>query len=96
MNNLSACGLLCDTCEFFKNQCLGCHQQKGKPFWTTEYKVKVCPLYDCSVNQKNLKDCGSCDELPCKTFKEMKDPNSTLEEHEKGIIERVNRLKSNH
>jgi hypothetical protein len=94
MQIISACGILCNECNFFGKECSGCNQVEGKPFWTSEYKIEVCPLYNCSVNDKNFKNCGECAELPCKTLRGMKDPNSTQEEHEKSIIERVNRLKN--
>jgi hypothetical protein len=93
---LSACGLICSECEFYGKQCEGCHAIKGQTFWAKEMMPdKTCPLFNCSVNLKGLKDCGGCAELPCKTFREMKDPNSTEEEHQKALIERVERLKLN-
>ncbi|HOZ30727.1 MAG TPA: DUF3795 domain-containing protein [Bacteroidales bacterium] len=93
--NISACGLICDNCQFFNKECTGCHQTKGKPFWTAfQENVSVCPLYDCSVNKKNLKDCGGCNELPCKLFYNLKDPNTTEEQHLESIKTRVSVLKS--
>jgi hypothetical protein len=92
---ISACGLLCEECEFFNSNCSGCHQVKGQTFWAKEMMPgKTCPLYSCSVNQRHLKDCGGCKDLPCKLFLEMKDPNSTEEQHREGIKLRVARLKS--
>ena len=92
---LSACGLVCSDCEFFGNQRAGCHQVKGQTFWALEHMPsKVCPLYGCAVNNKGFKDCGDCAEVPCKTFREMKDPNSTEEEHQQSLIDRVARLKA--
>jgi len=93
MQILSACGLLCNECNFFGKECSGCKQVEGKPFWTSELKIDTCPLYNCSVNERKYNNCGDCSEVPCKTFREMKDPNTTQEEHEKYLIERVNRLK---
>ena len=93
---LSACGLICDECEFFNNTCTGCHGVKGSTFWAMEMvPAKVCPLYNCSVNKKGLKDCGGCKELPCKMFREMKDPNSSDEEHFAMLDVRSARLRSN-
>jgi hypothetical protein len=40
---------------------------------------KTCPLFNCSVNKKGFKSCGDCEELLCKLFREMKDPNSSDE-----------------
>ena len=92
---LSACGLKCDECEFFNTTCTGCMSVKGSTFWAKEMMPnKTCPLYDCSVNTKKFNNCGDCAELPCKMFREMKDPNSTDEEHQKSIQARVAALTS--
>ena len=56
---------------------------------------KGLSLYDCSVNTRNYKDCGDCAELPCKMFREMKDPNSTEEQHQKSLLTRVSLLRAN-
>jgi hypothetical protein len=91
---LSCCGLVCDECEFFGKNCDGCKAVNGQTFWAMEMMpTKTCPLYDCAVNQRHLADCGKCGELPCQTFRNMKDPNSTEEQHRQGLIDRVARLK---
>jgi hypothetical protein len=94
---LSVCGLKCDECEFFlEKRCPGCTAVKGSTFWAKEMMPgKVCPLYDCSVNGKNYSDCGDCSELPCKLFREMKDPNISDEEHQKSLLIRIAALRSN-
>lgn len=93
--NLSVCGLKCDECEFFNKSCTGCINVKGSTFWAIEMMPsKVCPLYDCPVNKRGYKNCGDCAELPCNTFREMKDPNSTDEEHQKMLLQRVALLKA--
>ena len=92
---LSACGLICNECEFYNKTCTGCHAVKGSTFWALEMMpAKVCPLYDCSVNKNGLKDCGGCADLPCKMFREMKDPNSTDEEHLRMLGVRSERLRA--
>ncbi|HUW92539.1 MAG TPA: DUF3795 domain-containing protein [Bacteroidales bacterium] len=92
---LSACGLICDECEFYNKTCMGCMNVKGSTFWAKEMMPgKVCPLYDCSVNTRKYKDCGDCSELPCKMFREMKDPNSTEEEHQRSLLTRVSLLRA--
>ncbi len=69
---------------------------KGSTFWAKEMMPsKVCPLYDCSVNTKGLRDCGQCAELPCATFLQMKDPSTSDEEHQRMIGVRVALLRSN-
>jgi len=92
---LSACGLRCDECEYFNTTCTGCKNVMGSTFWAKEMMPgKVCPLYDCSVNSKKFSDCGPCSELPCKMFREMKDPKTTDEEHQKYLQVRVAALRS--
>jgi hypothetical protein len=91
---LSACGLKCDECEFYNKNCTGCLNVQGSTFWAKEMMPnKTCPLYDCSVNKKNLGNCGPCDELPCKMFRDMKDPATSDEEHQKSILVRVAALR---
>ncbi len=91
---LSACGLICDECEFYCKECSGCFAVKGQTFWAKEMMPnKTCPLFNCSVNEKGFKSCGDCLELPCKMFREMKDPNSSDEEHRISLKQRVERLK---
>jgi len=93
---LSACGLICDECEYFNKTCTGCIDVKGSTFWAKEMAPgKVCPMYDCAVNKKEFKNCGGCSELPCKLFYDMKDPKSTDEEHQKSIGIRVTLLTAN-
>ena len=91
---LSACGLICDECEFYRKECKGCIAISGQTFWAKETMPNhTCPLFDCAVNENRFKSCGGCDELPCKMFREMKDPNSTEEEHQLSLVQRVGRLK---
>ena len=93
---LSACGLICDECEFFNKTCTGCIKVKGSTFWAVEMlPARVCPMYDCSVNKKGYTNCGECSDLPCKIFLEMKDPKSTEEEHQQSIKTRVSLLRKN-
>lgn len=90
---LSACGLWCDECEHFKNQCDGCHSIKGSTFWAKEMMPsKICPLYDCGINTRAYKNCGDCAELPCELFVKMKDPNSSEVEHQRMLKVRQERL----
>jgi hypothetical protein len=93
---LSACGIFCDECSFYNNDCQGCYAVSGSTFWAVQYVPdKVCALYNCAVNKNNFRSCGDCSELPCKTFKDQKDPETSIEEHVKAIHERVDRLRGN-
>ena len=92
-NNLApVCGLYCGACEFHGEQCRGCGYVKGKPFWTSQMKIDVCPLYSCCVNEKHLEHCGLCGELPCDMFLKFYDPALTEEEAEKSVRDRVFKL----
>jgi len=90
----SVCGVHCDKCKDFKKTCEGCEQIKGKVYWASYVGADTCPMYDCCVNKKTLAHCGKCSELPCKLYYNTQDPAISNEEHEKGIRERVEILKS--
>lgn len=76
------CGLFCGECEYIDEKCKGCGQVQGKPFWAETFGVEVCPLYDCSVNRKQIEHCGLCDEFPCETFTSLRDPSLSDEDAE--------------
>ncbi len=86
------CGLYCGACEYIGNNCLGCGNVLGKPFWTEKMSVNICPLFDCCVNSKNLEHCGLCNELPCDLFKSFYDPSLSQEEAMKSVASRQNEL----
>ena len=54
--------------------------------------VESCPLYDCNINTKQLEHCGVCNELPCKTFSELRDPSLSDKEAQKALLARQNDL----
>lgn len=95
MTLVSACGLDCEACFAYPSDCTGCHAEQGRPSWLSDTELESCPLYDCPVNQRGYADCGSCPELPCQQYFELRDPSLSPEEHEKGIIERVRLLRTN-
>ena len=91
---LSVCGLNCVECPFHGKECPGCYLVEGKTFWALEaMPSKICPIFDCSVNQRNFKNCGECSEIPCKIFTNLKDPNVSELDHELSIQKRVLLLK---
>lgn len=85
---LSICGLDCSGCDFYQSDCEGCQAVKGKPFWAET----VCELFSCCLDRK-FATCGDCDQLPCKKFIELKDPNISQEQHLQEVRNRVSRLK---
>jgi hypothetical protein len=94
MTSVAVCGIQCEACPHFGKPCAGCYAVKGKTFWAVEHvPAKICPLFQCSVNEKKHRHCGECAQLPCKTFRDMKDPSWSDEEHQKLLKERVERLK---
>ncbi len=55
-------------------------------------KVESCPLYNCCVDTKQLEHCGVCNERPCKTFNELRDPSVSNKEAQKALLARQNDL----
>ncbi|HOI40750.1 MAG TPA: DUF3795 domain-containing protein [Methanobacterium sp.] len=93
--DIAACGLICEECEFFEQQCPGCYEIKGKTFWAEEVMPeKICPIFNCAVNDNVYVNCGKCSKLPCNIFNQLKDPNISDEDYEKSIQDRTLRLKS--
>lgn len=93
---ISVCGAKCTECKYYKNLCQGCAADKGQPFWCADFfEDKTCPLFKCAVNEKKYQNCGECDDLPCRIFFELKDPEINDEDHKKSINNRVNALKTN-
>ncbi|MBU1219761.1 DUF3795 domain-containing protein [Myxococcota bacterium] len=92
---LSVCGVDCSECEFFKNQtCAGCNAIKGKVFWTTHLNTDVCPIYSCVSTVKNVDDCGKCGDVPCKIWKDLRDPAWDDQQHAESIRKRLDNLKT--
>jgi len=93
---VSPCGIICNKCPYYMNLCKGCKNLDGKVFWSADVSENgICPMYDCSVNEKEFGSCSKCDELPCELFYNTKDPDITDEEHQASILKRVDVLKNN-
>ena len=90
--DISCCGTECKKCSFYGNTCEGCNECRGKVFHAPA--GRACPIYECSVKNKKLRNCSQCSELPCKVWWETKDPRLSDEAFEKSIKERVNNLKN--
>lgn len=78
---MSPCGVECSICKLYPAECAGCSAIQGKAFWTAYVSEDVCSIYDCVVNEKKLKHCGSCSELPCRRYFDTRDPSYPEEEH---------------
>ena len=91
VNIISCCGTDCSKCGCFRNMCKGCSASLGKVFYAPD--GQACPIYECVVNQKDMKGCGECEHIPCDIWRKTKDPAFTEEEFERNIQERVDRLK---
>ena len=64
MENLGACGINCDTCNFkLDAACKGCSVIQGKPVWGE------CEWYSCA-RSKGLTHCCCCNVFPCEAMKE--------------------------
>lgn len=90
----AVCGIYCGDCEFLGKQCEGCGNIEGKPFWTEQANMDVCPLYGCCTDRKKVEHCGLCDEFPCNTFTSLRDPSYTDVEYEKAIHDRIITLRT--
>lgn len=90
---VSCCGVECQTCEKYKTEeCKGCAEELGKPFWIEYVDKEVCPVYDCCVNNKQLINCGKCSDFLCEKFYICKDPSITDDEFEKILAKQVKTL----
>ncbi|MBN1385052.1 MAG: DUF3795 domain-containing protein [Elusimicrobia bacterium] len=93
-NELSVCGCECPECEHFKKlKCSGCSEIKGKVWWVSYINAEVCPIYSCVSDKKKYNNCGECAEIPCKLWKDLKDPSYTQKQHDAGVKTRVENLK---
>lgn len=91
-NTISCCGAECKTCGCYGTICKGCNESMGQVFHAP--KGEACPIYECSVNQKQQNGCGTCENLPCEIWKKTKDPSLSDEEFEETIRQRVDRLRN--
>ena len=89
-NTVSCCGTECTKCGCYGNICKGCNESLGKVFHAPE--GQACPIYECSVNRNQYKNCRACSRIPCDIWKKTKDPSFSEEEFEQNIRERVARL----
>ena len=91
---ISCCGIICSECKAFPKRCKGCPQEKGQIYWLQYVEKDCCPIYQCCVNEKQLKHCGECESLVCEKWREYIDPAMSEEECQKYEIARLELLKS--
>ena len=72
--------------------CNSCNSYKGKVFHAAE--GKVCPIYDCVINDKCMQNCGECGEVSCK-IGFNRDSKFSDEESNKNVAMRVQVFKRN-
>ena len=99
---MNPCGFLCQECPLWVKDCPGCSESRGHPVWAAHMDAdavqeegvvdETCPIYTCCA-EKDLKHCGPCQEIPCETWINLKDPTVSQEKHLQWIAERVERLK---
>lgn len=89
---MTRCGAICDECPSFNTECAGCGPICGRVFWAKYIDKEICPVYQC-CDDKKIKNCGECSELPCKMWFELKDPEMTDAQHKVSIDKRVERLR---
>lgn len=74
-NNQTVCGIVCGECRHFGENCIGCNNVYGQPFWLEFVNAEICPVYDCCVNEKGYDHCGQCSEFMCGKFTRYRDPD---------------------
>ncbi len=89
--SLSVCGTDCSTCYCFGEMCKGCEECSGKVFHVPE--GKACAIYECTVNNKGMKNCGECSEAPCDIWMKTRDPKYSDEEFDENVKGRIQALK---
>ncbi len=90
---VTVCGLYCNECHSYQGECNGCREVSGKPYWVQYIGEEVCPIFNCCEDM-GIVNCGKCNDIPCKKWYDLKDPNLSEEEHLKSINERVAELKN--
>ncbi len=93
MSDMSCCGTNCTSCSSYGNICNGCSECKGRVFHAPE--GEACAIYECSINEKNLVNCGECKDVPCSIWIKTRDPKFTDEEFHKNIVMRIQALNKN-
>ena len=81
----TVCGLWCDDCKHFEEDCPGCSGAEGSVFWTEFVDTEACPVYTCCVEERKLPHCGYCAEMPCEKHTRFSDPDIPAEEREKEL-----------
>ncbi len=90
----TVCGIYCEACSFLGEQCPGCGNVNGKPFWTAQMPNGICPLHDCCRNHHQLEHCGLCADFPCRKFNELRDPSMSDEEFTESLQARKTALRT--
>lgn len=88
---LSVCGTDCSACGCYGNLCQGCIACSGRVFHAPE--GRACAIYTCVVEEKGLKHCGECGEIPCQIWMSTRDPKYSDEEFAETVKTRVQALK---
>lgn len=89
---ISCCGVVCSDCEYYPNDCGGCHKIKGEAFWLTYTGGEICDIYDCCINKKQFTHCGNCSSLPCEFYLNSNDPTKSKEENESILHNQLTQL----
>jgi hypothetical protein len=90
-SDISPCGADCSACYCFGKMCSGCNECNGMVFHAPE--GKACEIYECSIHNKKLKNCGECKEVPCAIWMKTRDPKFSDEEFDENVNIRVKTLK---
>lgn len=72
---MGCCGSICNDCVSYPDSCKGCTVIKGNVSWALYLGFDKCPLYKCCYDEKNLNNCGHCNQYPCDMYNELKEPS---------------------
>ena len=54
---------------------------------------QTCGIYECSVNNRKLKNCGECGNVPCEIWMKTRDPKFSDREFEDNVNGRIQALR---
>ena len=91
---IACCGADCNACTLSED-CPGCSQIRGTPFWTKYVEISVCPVYNCCRNGRGFSSCVQCPEVPCTQYFAYPNPFINEEELKKELEKQMKNLKRN-
>jgi len=86
------CGQDCRKCGLYNEDCQGCMSTAGVPCWMEHVPMDTCPIFICAVVDREKGHCGNCEDYPCKTYLDLRDPSMSDEQWDNSLAERRENL----